>query len=370
MYLIHTYLGPFYRPAKNRLMDKKNDIFLKQQTARLSNIGADKKRKGIVFYFGIPKHSNLGDMAQYYCIHKWICKNYSDEQLFEFQANVVVNDKYNFIKKFKSIYQEKDLIIFQSGYTTQDLGGLHDYMHRMVIDNIPHANILMLPQTVFFKKIENKRRTALSYNAAEHMLFLSRDNISFEMAKEMFPDIKVLNYPDIVTSLIGSYTFTNKRKGVCICRRNDGEKYYPENEILSLAQRLQKEMLVDITDTTINVSYKKIRKNIKKYLDKEIENFSNYEVIITDRYHGTIFSLAAGTPVIIIKTNDHKVVTGADWFKGVYDDYVYLADSLEDAYNLVLTIRKKHLSHTLKPYFSEKYYDVLKGELKEVLSNE
>lgn len=51
---------------------------------------------------------------------------------------------------------------------------------------------------------------------------------------------------------------------------------------------------------------------------------SHYKVVITDRYHGTIFSLIANTPVIIIKSTDHKVTTGADWFKGIYDDYVYV----------------------------------------------
>ena len=68
-------------------------------------------------------------------------------------------------------------------------------------------------------------------------------------------------------------------------------------------------------------------------------------VTITDRYHGTIFSLCAGTPVIILKTTDHKVTTGADWFKGVYDDYVYVAKDLDDAYSLCQKVLAKKLSY-------------------------
>ena len=69
----------------------------------------------------------------------------------------------------------------------------------------------------------------------------------------------------------------------------------------------------------------------------------------------------AGTPVIIIKTTDHKVTTGADWFKGVYDDYVYVAEDLNDAYNQAMKIMGKKLQNNLPAYFKETYYDKLKG---------
>ena len=102
-------------------------------------------------------------------------------------------------------------------------------------------------------------------------------------------------------------------------------------------------------------------KLVENYIENIIEQYSYYKVIITDRYHGTIFSLAANTPVIIIKTSDHKVVTGADWFKGVYDGYVYVAESLDDAYAKASEILRKDFSYNLLPYFKANYYDKLKG---------
>ena len=102
-------------------------------------------------------------------------------------------------------------------------------------------------------------------------------------------------------------------------------------------------------------------RNLKYYIESEIETYSNYQVTITDRYHGTIFSLCAGTPVIILKTTDHKVTTGADWFKGVYDDYVYVAEDLDDAFHKAKEILTKNLNHQLKPYFKTEYYDKLKS---------
>ena len=98
----------------------------------------------------------------------------------------------------------------------------------------------------------------------------------------------------------------------------------------------------------------------------EIDTYAHYRAVITDRYHGTILSLVAGTPVIIIKTTDHKVTTGAEWFKGVYDDYVYVANSLDEAYEIAKSVLNKKLTNNLSPYFETNYYD----KLPEIFSKE
>lgn len=329
-------------------------IRIKGELSNRENLGQ------IVFYLGITSHSNLGDMGQYYCIRKWIYENYPDATLVEVESDTVVNPATGFVDLLKSKYRTEDVIVFQSGYTTQDLGGNHEEMHRLICANLPYAHILMLPQTILFLHEENKRRCEMSYNKAKRMLFLARDMISYRYAKEMFTDLKVLAYPDIVTTLIGTLSFKHKRNGVCLCRRNDSEKFYSEKELMNLKSKLEDVTNVIVTDTTISKSYRDIRAHLKETIEGEIEKYSKFDVTITDRYHGTIFSLVAGTPVIIIKSTDHKVVTGADWFKGIYDDYVYVAKDLDDAYEIYKKIMKKNLNHSLKPYFKSEYYDKLK----------
>lgn len=316
-----------------------------------------------VFYFGITIHPNLGDLAQRYCITEWIRENYPDYELVMMESNVIVNPLFTekFFYHLKNIYGEKDVIIFQSGYCTQDLGGNHPLMHRLVCDHMSNAHILMMPQTIFFKKLENKRICSENHNNAKNMLFLARDFTSYEMAKEMFPDIHVKAYPDIVTTMIGTMIFKNRRDGICICTRNDGEKLYSSEEIAFLIKRFENDnIFIKHKDTQATQSMSRLIGNLKYYIDGEIESYSYFKVTITDRYHGTIFSLCAGTPVIVIKTTDHKVITGAEWFKGVYDDYVYVADDLNDAYNLGKRILQNHLNYQLSPYFKERYYNKLK----------
>lgn len=329
-------------------------IRIRKELSNRENLGQ------FVFYLGITAHSNLGDMGQYYCIRKWITENYSDATLVEVESDTVVNQSTGFVDLLKSKYRAEDVIVFQSGYTTQDLGGNHEEMHRLICDNLPYAHILMFPQTILFQHEENKKRCELSYNKAKRMLFLARDMVSYGYAKEMFSELKVLAYPDIVTTLIGTLSFNHKRNGVCLCRRDDSEKFYSDKELKQLKSRLEEVTNVVVTDTTISKSYRDIRAQLKETIEEEIEKYSKFDVTITDRYHGTIFSLIAGTPVIIIKSTDHKVVTGADWFKGIYDDYVYVAQDLDDAYEIYRMIMKKNLNHSLKPYFKSEYYDKLK----------
>ncbi len=365
---IKNLLRPFYTPIIQVYKKYREYQYNKKETVRLTTIPHTERQK--VFYLGITAHSNLGDMAQYYCIRKWLYENFLNADIYEFEAPVVVDTRFGFIEKLKGLLNKKDIIVFQSGYTTQDLGGVHDLMHRMVIDAIPNANILMMPQTIFFKHEKNKQRTAKSYNKAHNMLFLARDNISYEMATEMFPNIKVLAFPDIVTTLIGHFNYQHARKGVLICRRNDSEKFYSDEELFSLKERIEDFEPVTIGDTQIHVSYKELRANPRFFIENIIEDYSQYKAIITDRYHGTIFSLAANTPVIVIKTTDHKVITGLNWFKNIYDDYAFRADSLDEAYTILMKILNTDYDYNLKPYFEEHYYNNLKELFENTIAND
>ena len=324
-----------------------------------------KTKKPVIYYCGIPVHGNLGDLAQGVCIRRWLKKHYQDYHVTEIETNSLVNTKHSIINKLKKAFNyDKDFVVFQSGYTTTDLGGFADQMHQTVIKALPNARILMMPQTIFFKTQERKELCSKVYNSHKKMLFLARDNVSYEMAKEMFPDIPKRCYPDIVTTLIGSVESNQNRNGIMFCLRDDGEKYYSDEELDELISKCKKLGSVDRTDTTKG---KGVVKEAEKFIYSEIDRYSKFKIVITDRYHGTILSLVAGTPVIIIKTNDHKVTTGADWFRGVYDDYVYLAKDLKDAFNIAKEIYARKEYKILKPYFEENYYDKLPTLFEELI---
>lgn len=73
-----------------------------------------------------------------------------------------------------------------------------------------------------------------------------------------------------------------------------------------------------------------------------------------------------GSLMFLPNLMDHKVTTGADWFKGIYDDYVYVANDLDDAFDIVTSIRSKNINNTLNPAFATNYYDNLKKIFEDI----
>ncbi|KAF5033032.1 Polysaccharide pyruvyl transferase [anaerobic digester metagenome] len=355
---IRANLGWLRRLPKQLLNDKKYINGIKSKVTD----GATK-----AFYFGVPEHSNLGDLAQCYCIRLFLNKYYPEYEVLEIFSRNYLDNTFGLRDFLKKNVRDNDLIFFQSGYCTQDLGGREDFMHQAVIKDFPNNRLVMLPQTVFYNTDERKRLASHTYDAHKKMFFLARDQVSFQIAKGLFPSIPVKCYPDVVTTLIGSYSYDFKRSGVLFCIRNDLEKYYTDKEIEGLIEYFRQRENCERLDTTIRVEPDVIRKDLKKYIEGYFEKFAHYKLIITDRYHGTIFSLIANTPVVVIQTKDHKVKTGVDWFKGHYDDQVLFADSMETAMQLGDSILDGHEYNSNSNYFEKEYYSKLRGVIEKMI---
>lgn len=353
---IKTYLGWLRRRPRQIMSDHKNINGIKSKVTE----GTTK-----AFYFGVPELSNLGDMAQCYCIRLFLSKYYSEYEVVEIFTRNYLDNTFGLRDFLKENVRNDDLIFFQSGYCTQDLGGREDLMHQAVIQDFPDNKLIMLPQTVYFHSTERKELASRIYDAHKNLFFMARDQVSYEMAKDMFPHIEVECYPDIVTTLIGKYEFGFERKGVLLCIRNDSEKYYSDSEINKLMERLGVIENCDRLDTTIRVEPHVIRNNLQKFIEDYFDKFAHYKVVITDRYHGTIFSLVSNTPVIVIQTKDHKVKTGVDWFKGIYDDQVFFAETLDEAWTIANKIISGYTYKKNIGYFDEKYYSKLREKIQE-----
>lgn len=341
------------------LRRRPHQLFFDSRT--IKEIKRKNKSKQYIYYFGVPEHSNLGDLAQCYCIRRYFEKYFSDYDIIEVFSRNYLDNSFGLRDYLKTAIKPNDLIFFQSGYCTQDLGGREDLMHQAVMRDFPHNKMVLLPQTVFFQNPERKEQASRVYDAHEKLLFLARDQVSYEYAKEMFKHIQIEAYPDIVTTLIGQYEYSFDRDGILFCIRNDSEKYYSDGEIYALIKYFSNTLKCDKLDTTIRVEPEVIRANLKKYMEEYFEKFAHYKVIITDRYHGTIFSLVSNTPVIVIKTKDHKVKTGVDWFRGRYDDQVFFAEDLEEAKAMAEKILDGHVYGCNLPIFEKEFYAKLRG---------
>lgn len=177
--------------------------------------------------------------------------------------------------------------------------------------------------------------------------------------------VNLLLYPDIVNILVGADAFQaggDSRNGVLMVIRNDSEKYYGTQII----HRIQNELFcmgeeVEITDTTLSdIDYDSFYTDFESVFSSLIQKWASAKIVITDRYHGTIFAAIANTPVIVLATNDHKVKGGYEWFAKEGYSSVYYADSPDKAIKLTKAILDDYITAQNSDDFKKKYYDRLK----------
>ena len=318
-------------------------------------------KKRNIYLFGVPFHTNLGDQAQTFCIINWVKQNISECNVLPFCS---VFDLNGLLLRILSLFIKKnDIILCHSGYHMGELYPQY-LLYISIVRRFSKNKIIVFPQTINFKNCEEAKRVAAIFDRHDDCYLLCRDSYSYDIAKKLFQKTQILLYPDIVTSLIGKFNYdVSNRNGVLFCIRNDKEAYYRKSEINSLRSKFL-DIRTDIIDTYISTPVGELINNREDILNKEFARFSQYKLVITDRYHGVIFSLISNTPVVILTTIDHKLSSGVKWFPmEIFAEYVYYANDLNEAYEDAVRILKTVPARGLPPYFYEKYYSLLSEKL-------
>ena len=319
----------------------------------------------MVFLFGSPYHPNMGDQAQTYCIQEWYKKNYPQYDMYILRLTTTTKSVIRLISMF---IRKEDKLVCHSGYHLTDRFQ-EQQVYFKVIRKFKDYPIVIFPQTINYSCDGVLEEARELLNSHPNLTIMCRDETSYGIAKSNFNKARILLFPDVVTSLIGTRTYESERDGILFCMRDqDMESIYSADQIKKFRNRF-KNYRTDITDTTRNdFPMKYIYNHREDALNRVLDEFSQYKVVVTDRYHGTIFSLITGTPVIVLGTSDHKLKSGVKWFpKEIFGDYVFFANDLDEAYDLAMNVLNNYqkINHRLPAYFKEKYYD----SLNEVLYN-
>lgn len=328
-----------------------------------------------IFIMAHPTHPNLGDQAQLMCTESWLKDNFPKHHVFNigtFTRTLCIYKPlgavfYSFlflcsycILKLK--VRKSDLFIGHSGYLMID----HHQGWKMFTDVIrffPNNRVVIFPQTINFYTPFIRKYVSEVFNKSRNVVLMCRDEVSFKNAETLFPNIKIMLMPDIVTTLVGRKRFENDRNGVLFCLRNDLEAFYKEKDLNDLIIKFQGKPIKRI-DTTLDVTDSYMRSHRNELIWSTIEDFSKFQVVITDRYHGTIFAVIAGTPVVVLNSTDHKLSSGVKWFPEEFSDMVFFANDLEEAYSISSELVSKKVDHhRIAPYFWDNYYKGLKDVL-------
>lgn len=337
-------------------------LFLKLQVQLLFSF----KKKVIIV--GSPLYGNLGDQAQYMVINNWAHKNFPKYRIIRMGYLIDTMAIYGGIKgtlitvlsafitllTLKFSIRCNDIFIGHSGYFFDD----HHPGWKTFADIIrffPKNKFIILPQTVTFSSRFYISVVKQAFLHKDNVLLFCRDKRSFIRAKELFPTIKLELQPDVVTSLVGTYVNENKRDGILFCIRNDGENFYNKDQIRELENKFGS---YEEFDTTLIFPYYFIDKNRKSLIHQMIDKISKAKVVITDKYHGVIFSAIANTPVIALASSDYKLESGVNWFVSENYENVKFAKSLDEAYHLAMYyLTNNEVIFNNSSNFKKNYFD-------------
>ena len=319
----------------------------------------------IIYLFGAPNHSNLGDNAQTVCIHDWIRQNYPNSRLFIF--NFVKNNIYFTI--LKSSIKKEDLIFLHSGYHITEMYPLFSHVYSKIFQYFPENRIFFFPQTVNIATQDMAETVREIFSTRHRLVVAARDAQSHKFISSYFENSpqRLLLMPDVVTTMIGRYTpkAAGKRDGILCCLRNDKEKLWTTEQIIAALPR--NIVNIKITDTTIKEYVPVDIEAKRKVITDMIDYFSQFHVIVTDRYHGTIFSLIANTPVIVIDSSDHKLSSGVNWFSDpAFQGRIFYSRTLDELKTIITKIISSPELAPPPAIFYEKYYLNLKDTIDNI----
>ena len=307
------YLPNFFLNVLRKLRARyKKWSIIHRLNLRIRNL--ENEKKIIYALTPTPQLANVGDQAQVVAIELWLNKHFPDRAVLEVDKDETIYGQ----RLLKELIKPDDLIFLHSGGNLGDRGIWSETGRRLMIQNFPQNRIISLPQTIFFSDTdEGQKQKALSqkiYASHPNLTIIGRDKESGLLAERLFPTAQVLVVPDFVLSLkledLGMCNIAAKRGKILACLRVDDESVLTAEDRNNIAKSLgEKTTLIDTTLSEPINAENRIAV-IRQFVGAVLE----HEAVVTDRFHGLIFSVIAKRPAVVLQTVDHKLTSAMDWF--------------------------------------------------------
>ncbi|HUK20981.1 MAG TPA: polysaccharide pyruvyl transferase family protein [Gemmatimonadales bacterium] len=267
------------------------------------------RRKFLYVQTPPPEMANVGDHAQAVAIRRWFLRHFPDVPIVE----ATRSETARFLDAFEAIMTPDDVIFLQSGGNVNDFAVFSESVRRSVITRFPDHRIIVLPQTIAFRDTDQGRYqeavTKAIYATHPNLTLCARDTVSEQKARMLFPRALIHLLPDFVMSLPAANTPAPGGSGTLVCVRHDGERLLNEPQTEALMRSLPRPTRSDTWIPRIRLAQR------SRYLREMLEQFRRYDAVVTDRFHGMIFSALARVPCVAIPANTHKIASAMAWFR-------------------------------------------------------
>lgn len=318
------------------------------------------RRKRKIFLLGTPSHNNIGDHAIALGTRKFVLDNFPDFDYVEYdKINDYLSQRLTFLK-LKAGVSSKDIILFHGGGNLGNIYISEENYRRAVVKSFKNNKIVVLSSSIFFcddfDGHSQLKRTKTIYNKHKDLTLFLRDNDSFQKAKEYFNNCKLFLMPDMALYLnqVLDYTNVSRHDSIYLCLRNDCEKLYEAKALDGMFSACKNIANTEVGDNAFSVNVTSVNREEK--VIEYLKYFSSHKLIVTDRFHGVIFSFITNTPCIALDNNNGKIKNSIFWFKDE-KNIVYL----EDVDQIQKVIKETYdYPETYKRDFSEFFNDMKK----------
>lgn len=288
---------------------------LKQQLEQINQLIVDKND---VLYFDYPLHLNVGDLLIYAGTEAF----FSDYGIQIRLRRCLQSFDIQEVKKFVN---PNTTLICHGGGNFGDLYPLIQKMREDIVQAFPNNRVIVMPQTAHFSNQVAMEKSARIFSAHKNCHLFARDTATFNLLKTHFSPYVKLS-PDMAHQLYGRLTtkkaaeVVTSTPNILYFLRKDIEKSQLEQSIratLSADAHIKDwEDLLTEKDhqfeklcgrlariaNTLNLGFLKNKVNDMWYkqsldvIERMRQIFVSYDVVVTSRLHGHIFSCLLEIP--------------------------------------------------------------------------
>ena len=289
-----------------------------------------------VYLLGTPWYGNIGDQAITLGELHILQSVFADFKIIDVPYGVY----YSRWSKWLGLgITEKDVIFMQGGGNLGSLYPQEEKIRRDVVSSYKDNKLVIMPVSIYFHAnsygMEELRKSREVYEAARDLTIISRDENSWNFARENFVNVHNILAPDAATALEGMVGKAwEARKDVMFFLRSDKEKISSDAMLNKLKDMLSAQGIsYHVNDTT--VSHDVFDEERHRAVSDKLGLAASSRLVITDRFHGVVFSVITHTPVIAFKSFDTKISAGIKWFKDLPWVYYMEDDDLQDIEEIV-----------------------------------
>lgn len=267
----------------------------------------------LAFVFLAADYGNIGDLAITAAQASFMANQLKGYTV----VRVPISRTRTQLSSIKNQIKPSDLVSIIGGGNMGSLYPDIEELRQLVIRSFPRNRVVCFPQTLDWDESAVSNRALKNivkvYSSHPDIHVLARESVTRDKLILMFrthSNVSIGYTPDIVLSATGIMLGAKPEKspsGILLCLRNDGERALDPGHHAQLDEVLAGiDEFVEVTDThaggsRLDESY------CAGLLSNKLSQFSNARLVITDRLHGMILSVLAGTPCLVFPNTNQKI---------------------------------------------------------------